>query len=456
MPLLRARNADITDGRQETFVTASVASGAGTLTVADISGFAVGNYAVLGKWGEESSEIVRVHASTAPSGTTITLAANTAYAHGIGTPLTFSPFNQVNFARATTATGTPSSLTTIAIQADELYTNYDDTTNSTGFGFIRFYNSSTTTYSSYSGAVPYSGYASNSLYQILKLGRTLTNEPTQDFVKDTELILYVNHKQRDLATSYKFLETIRSTSSVANQYEYTFASNLHIPRSVTYRTRPLAPIPLSRWEEMMIDSRNTSDDPLYVAFWGTQTFRIWPVSASAAQTTAINDAAGISATVTSVTVDSTSGFPAQGRIIIDSEVMTYTGTTTTTFTGLTRGVEGTTAATHADDATITDRDIIYSYWYKPDDLDDYTDTTDFGDAELFGFAIAEYIETKRGNTQRGTYFNALYSERVKQLKARYTTKQNYGFFGTRAAEDTIRDSGWIIDPNKWPHDLTGN
>ena len=48
-----------------------------------------------------------------------------------------------------------------------------------------------------------------------------------------------------------------------------------------------------------------------------------------------------------ITVNSTATFPAAGRIVIDSELINYTGTTATTFTGATRGVGGTTATTHA-------------------------------------------------------------------------------------------------------------
>ena len=55
---------------------------------------------------------------------------------------------------------------------------------------------------------------------------------------------------------------------------------------------------------------------------------------------AINDA------VTTITVDSTADFPSAGQITIGSEEITYTGVTTTTFTGCVRGANGTTAATH--------------------------------------------------------------------------------------------------------------
>lgn len=50
------------------------------------------------------------------------------------------------------------------------------------------------------------------------------------------------------------------------------------------------------------------------------------------------------AAVTTLTVASTSKFPSKGYLVIKREIVSYTGTTATTFTGCTRGVGGTTAA----------------------------------------------------------------------------------------------------------------
>jgi hypothetical protein len=67
---------------------------------------------------------------------------------------------------------------------------------------------------------------------------------------------------------------------------------------------------------------------------------------------AINDGSGIDASVTTITADSTLGFPPNGKIKIESEIISYTGKTPTTFTGCTRGADSTSAATHADDVAI--------------------------------------------------------------------------------------------------------
>ncbi|GAB4393335.1 MAG: hypothetical protein Tsb005_11140 [Gammaproteobacteria bacterium] len=55
----------------------------------------------------------------------------------------------------------------------------------------------------------------------------------------------------------------------------------------------------------------------------------------------------ISAATTTLNVSSTSGYASRGRIRIDRETIAYTGVTPTSFTGATRGADGTAALSHA-------------------------------------------------------------------------------------------------------------
>ncbi|MEY4745061.1 MAG: hypothetical protein RL272_1006, partial [Candidatus Parcubacteria bacterium] len=54
----------------------------------------------------------------------------------------------------------------------------------------------------------------------------------------------------------------------------------------------------------------------------------------------------LSNAATTVNVASTTGYPARGTLLIDSEAMQYAGVTATSFTGVVRGALGTTAASH--------------------------------------------------------------------------------------------------------------
>ena len=60
--------------------------------------------------------------------------------------------------------------------------------------------------------------------------------------------------------------------------------------------------------------------------------------------------------VTTITVASTTGFDSAGTIVIGNETITYTGVTSTTFTGCTRGASSTTAASIASGVTVAQFD----------------------------------------------------------------------------------------------------
>jgi hypothetical protein len=79
----------------------------------------------------------------------------------------------------------------------------------------------------------------------------------------------------------------------------------------------------------------------------------WGGEDGSALTSTLNGA--INSSVTTLTLADASQFPSSGTnfVIIGSEEISYTGVSGNTLTGLTRGVAGTTAASHSDGATVT-------------------------------------------------------------------------------------------------------
>jgi hypothetical protein len=70
---------------------------------------------------------------------------------------------------------------------------------------------------------------------------------------------------------------------------------------------------------------------------------------------------GINASVTSLTMASSTSFASSGTVQIGTELITYTGNSGGTLSGLTRGANGTTAATHSSGATVTDASNYFSW-----------------------------------------------------------------------------------------------
>ena len=92
-----------------------------------------------------------------------------------------------------------------------------------------------------------------------------------------------------------------------------------------------------------------------VAARGTKIFS----SASTELATAIASDTGMTGSGT-ITVDSTTGFSSSGTLQINSEIFTYTGVSSTTFTGVTRAASSTTAAAHSVD------DVVSESWTERD------------------------------------------------------------------------------------------
>jgi hypothetical protein len=95
----------------------------------------------------------------------------------------------------------------------------------------------------------------------------------------------------------------------------------------------------------------------YATGWGAGT---WGGVVTGSQTTTLNTTVNSSAT--SIVLTSATGFSSTGTIVIDSESITYSGISTNTLTGCTRGANGSTAAAHTAGATVTQVTTSFSGW----------------------------------------------------------------------------------------------
>lgn len=130
--------------------------------------------------------------------------------------------------------------------------------------------------------------------------------------------------------------------------------------------------------------------------WLDSPLRLYPMASYSVQTSYLS--ASLSASATSLSLLDGSSYPSSGVIIINSEQIAYTGITGNTLTGLTRGYNSTTAASHIAYSTVTyyvPNQIMF-HEYGIDDatastgtqgIDAYIESADFdiGDGDHFAF-----------------------------------------------------------------------
>ena len=81
--------------------------------------------------------------------------------------------------------------------------------------------------------------------------------------------------------------------------------------------------------------------------WGAG---LWGGTITGVATTTLNGT--INSSATSIVLTSATGFGTSGTILIDNELITFSGVSTNTLTGCVRGTDGTTAAAHTTGATV--------------------------------------------------------------------------------------------------------
>ena len=157
---------------------------------------------------------------------------------------------------------------------------------------------------------------------------------------------------------------------------------------------------------------------------------------------------------TTVTVNSTTGFDSTGTIFIGNEQITYTGTSSTTFTGATRGANDTTAAAHSDDTQVAqfeqggvpqyvsrtpDNNFLlypfptkgfslkYDFFSFPTDMSAHSDTTTIPDrfAAVIIDGATAFVYQYRGETNQYQLNFARFEQGIKNMQTLLVNRFEY-------------------------------
>ena len=157
---------------------------------------------------------------------------------------------------------------------------------------------------------------------------------------------------------------------------------------------------------------------------------------------------------TTITVNSTTGFDSTGTIFIGNEQITYTGTSSTTFTGATRGANDTTAAAHSDDTQVAqfesggvpqyvartpDNNFLlypfptkgfslkYDFFSFPTDMSSHSDTTTIPDrfAAVIVDGATAFVYQYRGETNQYQLNFQRFEQGIKNMQTLLVNRFEY-------------------------------
>jgi len=336
-------------GASALVLDADVAAGASTITVKNITGVAINKILFFRTPGSENAEIIATHASTTPTGTTVTLAATLVRSHPAGTLVFVIPANQVRFYYASAAVNANSDDSTLTALASAQAVDptmpqniYDDTTQTSGYYFYRFIDSINSVNGLYSDAIPWGAsivqFLEDEVGFILESVRSkLCHEWDERFSKQTafaEINACLRYMQGKLKRYSRFLVANYALGSTARgTFEFTLPDNIYdnetnksiLSVRVGSATNPLIPLDEKEFDQLLGDVAQT-------------TVRTQPAIGA-----------------TSLDITNSFDFDDSGTIHIYTsgtlDEITYTGVTRSATAGVLTGIpasgDGSIAATHA-------------------------------------------------------------------------------------------------------------
>ena len=249
-----------------------------------------------------------------------------------------------------------------------------------------------------------------------------------------ESVRYINQKE----FQYPFNHSTKSETLVPGTVRYTIPTTA---KTVDYNTFRL----------VKDSDLGSSGGRLYVLNYNDY-INSYITQEDEITTTTLDGALTDSATT--ITVASTTGFDSTGTIFIENEQITYTGTTSTTFTGATRGANDTTAVAH-DSATqvaqfeqggvpqyvsrTPDNNFLlypfptksftikYDFFSFPTDMSASTDTTTIPDrfAAVIIDGATAFVYQYRGETNQYQLNFARFEQGIKNMQTLLVNRFEY-------------------------------
>lgn len=262
-------------GEERTYITSDYSSGT-SLAVRNNNNAATNSFAIAGEPGQERTESKSITSTTGAS--TITLSGAYSFSHPKSTPVYIFLYDQISVERK------PSGGSFSEISGSPVSIDWDNEDNKTIVTIPsgattdsyrwRLKNSVTGTYSDYSGILPGTGVARNTLGYVIQ---QVKRNPAVRGVEDYILVDYANDFQalvyEQMPKAWWFIKEGSLVPTVADDYTYSIDDNWDDFLSMKFMlfnyvsgdisdTYPISYVPLQEFYNMKADANQPTDDRL--------------------------------------------------------------------------------------------------------------------------------------------------------------------------------------------------
>ena len=294
----------------------------------------------------------------------------------------------------------------------------------------------------------------------------ISSHNTNALISNSNILYELNAQMINYAVKTKGMQDIYSVSVTSN--DQFISGPTYALRSGAYLNAYLT---LRGWMQPLAFKNQRDVRPIFrvapvksMGSWlmvfnegKTQRIFMYPMPGTSYNTTTLT--AGINSSVATIPVASTASFIAtNGRITIGTEKILYQYKDATNFYGCVRGVEGTTAASALQNATVKENNLIINYARMPVPFT-VTDTPDSGALATDLGIVEDHVEGIVLATAAPLCFkvdptrSTTYQAKADQLFEQYRMDIGKGYSkaspGTMVRDPYIGESGIPMDGNRF-------